>query len=223
MMMMMVEPILPPGRHPNWCFTERMRQQNNPELLNLGYLVHDFAAICRTLKPTSRTVLLDLGASLDFAYHKGVTPAVYLTEIYKKFGIPFDHIYSFEITAMDPKEALSKVPDDWMAAYHWMNVGVETDPQSKFNPWRLLVQGDHNTFDRDDFIVVKLDVDNSKIELELIRQLLNDDELLGLVDQFYFEHHISLTEFWKYSETIQQSLELFQALRQKGIPAHYWV
>jgi hypothetical protein len=56
-----VEPLLPPLRHPRYCFSG-----GRPYLLDLGYLIHDFAASCRKLKPTSRTVLIDMGASLNF-------------------------------------------------------------------------------------------------------------------------------------------------------------
>jgi hypothetical protein len=56
-----VEPLLPPLRHPRYCFPG-----GRPYLLDLGYLIHDFAASCRRLKPTSRTILIDMGASLNF-------------------------------------------------------------------------------------------------------------------------------------------------------------
>jgi hypothetical protein len=56
-----VEPLLPPLRHPRYCFPG-----GRPFLLDLGYLIHDFAASCRRLKPTSRTILIDMGASLNF-------------------------------------------------------------------------------------------------------------------------------------------------------------
>ena len=43
----------------------------------------------------------------------------------------------------------------------------------------------------------------------------------------YFEHHVHLDEiapWWGCSmkETVQESLDLFDGLREKGIPAHFW-
>ena len=86
-------------------------------------------------------------------------------------------------------------------------------------------------FDEDDFVVLKLDIDTPEIELPLARQLLEDKDGVyhKLIDQFYFEHHVHMAEakqFWGQrfmNGTIKESLELFHGLRQKGIPAHFWV
>ncbi|KAL7564584.1 hypothetical protein ACA910_017929 [Epithemia clementina (nom. ined.)] len=84
-----VEPLLPPMRHPNFCTIKKWNY------LNLDYLVHDYAHICRRLKPTSRVVLFDLGASTKFA---GVSSAsLRILQNFGKFGIPFDHIHAFEM------------------------------------------------------------------------------------------------------------------------------
>lgn len=88
-----MEPLLPPFRHSDHCF-----KQTSKTLLDLTFLVHDFGAICRNLKRTSRTVLVDMGASLDFHHADDSVPAVYLTELHRKFGFPFDHIYAYKIT-----------------------------------------------------------------------------------------------------------------------------
>ena len=46
-----------------------------------------------------------------------------------------------------------------------------------------------NNYNKDDFIVVKLDIDTSLIEVPLVYQLVQDERFVCLVDQFYFEHH----------------------------------
>lgn len=210
-----VEPLLPPMRHPKFCNNARKH------LLDLSYLVHDMAAMCRKLKPTSRIVLIDMGASLSF--HGAVdSPAVYLMELYRKFGMPFDHIYAFEMKQSAPKDVFDRVPDHWMPAYHWINVGVSADTESKFNALNLL-----KNFNADDLIVVKLDIDTASIEVPLANQLLQD-ERLKIVDQFYFEHHVYMKEiapWWSSSMkgTVQESLELFSSIRKNGIAAHFWV
>jgi hypothetical protein len=48
-----------------------------------------------------------------------------------------------------------------------------------------------------------------------------------LTDAFYFEHHVFLSElapYWRRTMggSVQQSLELFAAMREKGIASHYW-
>jgi len=211
-----IEPILPPLRHPMLC-------EKRNWLMSLGYLVHDFPSMCRSLKRSSRTVFIDMGASLEF-HGSGTQPAVYLTSLYSRFGIPFDHIYAFEITPIPADRVFKKLPDSMRASYHWMNVGVSADPDSHLNPWNLL----RKHFTKDDFVVVKLDIDTSTVELPLVKQLLEDEELLGLVDQFYFEHHVMLTELkpnWRASMkgSVFDSMTIFQQLRQRGVASHYWV
>ena len=96
----------------------------------------------------------------------------------------------------------------------------------KLNPLHSIL----STFDEDDFIVVKLDIDTAWIEVPLAHQLLKggkDGLYHKLIDQFYFEHHVHLGEMkkkWKQTMegSIKDSLDLFHGLREKGIPAHFW-
>ncbi|CAM9769015.1 unnamed protein product, partial [Heterosigma akashiwo] len=211
-----VEPLLPPMRHPKLCFNKR-------ELMSLDYLVHDFAEMCKGLEATSRTVFIDIGASIFF--HKGgINPALSLVNLYAKFGFKFDHVYAYEITRTEPEELFKHLPSELFAAYHWINVGVELDPSSKLNPWRMV----RENYNENDFVVVKLDIDTPALEHALVIQLLEDDETGKLIDQFYFEHHVNVKEMRRYwrkntDGSIYSSLKLFSDLRGKNIPAHFWV
>jgi hypothetical protein len=212
-----IEPLLPPMRHPNFCL------EGHTHLMDMSYMVHDFAAMCRRLKSTSRTILVDMGASLEF-HGSGTQPAVYLTHLYHKFGFHFDHIYAYEVSPIPPQRVFDQVPEDLLSAYHWINVGVESDPESKLNPLKLLI----DNYNQDDFIVVKLDIDTSAIEVPLVLQLLTDDRYTHLIDEFYFEHHVFLKELarsWGLSMngSLLESLNIFSGLREKGIGAHSWV
>lgn len=86
-------------------------------------------------------------------------------------------------------------------------------------------------YGEDDFVVFKMDVDSNSVELPLARQLLDGGGPNGtyyrLIDQFYFEHHVHLSEMsyaWNttMAGTIKDSLDLFYGLRERGIPAHFW-
>ena len=82
-------------------------------------------------------------------------------------------------------------------------------------------------FSEEDFVVVKLDIDTSSIEVPLAHQLLEDTTYHNLIDQFYFEHHVHLAELapaWgsSMSGTVKDSLQLFHDLRKAGIPTHFW-
>lgn len=143
-----VEPLLPPMRDPEMCFRKG-------KLMSLEYMVHDWKVLCERLTPLTRTAFIDMGASLVFHGAQGITPAVYVLETYKKFGFHFDDVYAYEITRQDPAQVFRIVPEDLFPNYHWINVGVESDPNSKLNPLRMIL----NKYTEDDFVVIKLDID----------------------------------------------------------------
>ena len=214
-----MEPLLPPMRSHKLCDANNFRN-----LMSLDYLVHDFEFMCRKLKPTSKLVLLDLGASLEF--HVGAVPMLSLMKQYEKFGFVFDHIYAFEITKQDPEKVYGTfLPEEYIPSYHWINVGVSKTEDDKLNPLHSIVK----TLHEDDFVVMKLDIDTSSIEVPLARELLKDKDGVysKIVDQFYFEHHVHLGELatnWgsTMDGSVAESLDLFSNLRRKGIPAHFW-
>lgn len=217
-----LEPLLPPLRHPMICKSNEIKMKN---LFNTEFLVHDFEAMCRKLKPHSKRVLIDLGASLKF-HNSGSTPILYLLNLYEKFGFKFDHIYAFEITQTDPNTVYQQLlPEKYMSSYHWINTGVDAEEGHKLNPLHSIIQ----KFHEDDLIVLKVDIDSPHIELPLVMQLLDDKDNIyhSLIDQFYFEHHVhmgDLIAWWKEAVgTTKDSYELFQGLRKKGIGAHSWV
>jgi hypothetical protein len=111
-----VEPLTPPMRSHKFCTSKKA------ELMSMDYLVHDFYTMCRNLKPTSRRVLFDLGASLKF--HRSESPIMSLLSQYERFGFYFDHIYAFEVTFTEPTDIYEKLlPEKYFPAYHWINVG----------------------------------------------------------------------------------------------------
>ena len=107
------------------CFAEQRNETLN--LMSLDYLVHDFEAMCRKLKPTSKRVFIDIGASLSFhlgGEEEDIQPIVTLLETYEKFGFNFDHIYGFEVEFAEPEDVyLEMLPEKYFPSYHWINVG----------------------------------------------------------------------------------------------------
>ena len=73
-----VEPMLPPFRSHKICSSRK-------SLMDMSFLVHDFERMCLQLKPSSKIVLVDMGASL--AFHGGNNnPMLELMDQYEKFG-----------------------------------------------------------------------------------------------------------------------------------------
>ena len=211
-----IEPLLPPMRAIEFC-------KSRYELMSMNYSIHDFETMCHQLKPHSKLILIDMGASLEF--HSKNQPIVHLLDLYEKFGFHFDHIYGFEINMTEPQRVYDLLPEKYVPAYHWINVGVSYGKGHKMNPFYSILR----QFDEDDLIVVKLDIDTPTIEIELAKQLLEDEDGIyaKLIDHFYFEHHVHLGELageWNstMSGSIQDSFNLFQSLKKKGIPAHFW-
>ena len=165
-----IEPLLPPMRHPGLCLEPNVgvNGQKMDVLMSLRYLVHDWAAICRSLKPTSRTVFVDMGASLQFHETSAEpSPALKLLNQYRRMGIVFDHIYAYEVSQASAELVYQQVPPQFRSAFHWINVGVSADPQHIHNPLKLLT----DNFNADDFIVVKLDIDSHGFDKSLERSL----------------------------------------------------
>mgnify|MGYP005846460549 CR=1 FL=1 len=210
------EPIMPPMRHPKFCL------DGASYLLNIQYIVHDFQAMCESLRPTSKTVFVDMGASLMF--HRGQqSPVLDIIDMFQKFGIKFDHIYAYEKTRQNPNHVYNRIPPHLYASYHWMNVGVAAETDSPLNPWNMLLEN----YSEDDLVIVKLDVDTPDLERQLAQQLLDHPQLSKLIDHFYFEHHVNQQELARNwgptKQSVKESLDLFKSLREKGVAAHFWV
>lgn len=222
-----IEPLTTPMRHPDFCFDT----SDKTALMDMKYLIHDFEAMCLSLKPTSRMILIDMGASLSYHTETEVKaetpPIVHLLNLYETFGFHFDHIYGFEVTFTEPNRVFNELlPPKYMASYHWINAGVNPTPGHALNPLDSILR----KYNTDDFVVIKVDIDTADIEVPLVKQLLEDESLHAsgpLVDQLYFEHHVKFKEMapiWRSAMkgSLKDTFDLFHGLRQKGIPAHFW-
>jgi hypothetical protein len=213
-----LEPLLPPFRHPDFCFDPMA-------LMDMGYLIHDFAHFCQfRISRYSRTVFIDMGASLDF-HEDRPSPAMHMIQTYQKFGIPFDHIYGYEVNETNATDVYRTIPSSLLHSYHWYNVGVSADIGSRHNPLTTVL----SHFTSDDFVVVKLDIDTWSIEWPLVSQWIvqHPEEVANRIDVLYFEHHVLLSDMchvWLDSRhgSVLESLQVFTKLRQMGIAAHYW-
>mmetsp|Transcript_27949 Transcript_27949/g.31957 ORF Transcript_27949/g.31957 Transcript_27949/m.31957 type:complete len:407 (+) Transcript_27949:31-1251(+) len=213
-----IEPILPPLRDPKFCGSPKL-----DNIMDMDYFIHDFTAMCQQLKKTSRIILIDMGASPLFHSTEGEhNPAIYLTSLYAKFGMAFDHVYAYELTQIDPTEVYKSLPPNMIASYHWINIGVSADPHSFQNPFKMLLEN----YNEDDLIVVKLDIDANDIELEFLRQIMVNTQLQKLIDQLYWENNsvFGMGSDQEITATLtKKSLEMFTDLRTLGVAVHPWV
>lgn len=173
--------------------------------------------------------LFDAGAS---TYNSGAGGASqsWFVNTYRARGIEFDRIIGWEARPMDPKSQWSTVPDDIKRKTSWYNIPANATVDHADNPLTYIKK----LTKPEDFVVFKLDIDTPQVEVAIVQQILNDAELHTLIDEFYFEHHVTGSPMqwhgWGNLSTVEtplnditDSYELFSYLRTKGIRSHSWV
>jgi hypothetical protein len=172
-------------------------------------------------KGDRKILLFDLGSSY---YGRDVdvseTSTRWFYEYYKRVGVQFDRIIAFEAALLNPTVAWEQLPDDVFPIYSLINSGCAE--KGIFNPWITLKR----LAKLHDYVVVKIDIDSFGIENFLINQVVNDSSIHSLIDELFFEHHVSVREMLRYWRpppgTLQDSYILFTKLRQLGIRMHSW-
>jgi hypothetical protein len=177
-------------------------------------------------KAPSRYILLDAGASL-YAGWKGDQTAVgakWFVDTYARHDITFDHIISFEATQFDAQDIFDSIPPSLFGRYSYYNVPVSPVVGSAYNIWNVLL----HVAKPSDYVVVKLDIDHAPTERVLVEQLLMNKSVLGIVDEFYYEHHVNsraMNPLWRMEHDTQRmshSYSIFEKLRAAGVRAHSW-
>ena len=173
--------------------------------------------------------MFDVGASV---YDSGLggDSQKWFIENYRAKGIEFDHIYGWEAKITEPSEQWNSMPPEIMRKTSRYNIPANSEKDNPNNPWTFV----REITKAEDFVAVKIDIDNPEIEIELVLQLLNDPVLLDLVDEFYFEHHVNGSpmqyqgwgdlRFQNVSHPgVEHSYKIFETLRDRGVRAHSWV
>lgn len=118
------------------------------------------------------------------------------------------------------------VPGAVRAKYQYFNLPVGTDPGEPSHPLQVLKA----VAQPGDYVLFKLDLDNTAVETSIFKAMLRDAELLGLIDEFVFEYHVNFAPMvpaWGQTidpnATLADSFQLFAELRRRGMRAHSWV
>jgi hypothetical protein len=211
------------GRAAPWSDTP-----DNPQSWHMdGFEPSALDAAAKHHPRARQNVLVDMGAS-TFGSWSGDTSAVgaaWMVNRYGRHGMAFDWIVSYEYEKHDPDDIYRTVPPALLPHYIYYNQGVESAPDGKWNPWRIL-RGMGTT--PDDYVVVKLDIDTPDIENPLVDQLMKDPGLQALVDEMFYEHHVNTKAMWPYWRTqgaptiLADTYKNFAFLRSKGVRMHSW-
>lgn len=191
-----------------------------------NYPVHSQPSVAPWLyNDKTRLILIDLGASL---FNGGPDPKVVTTwvgarwfyDYFTRHAMTLDKIVAFEFQKLDTDMYWSQIPDDIIAKLTFINVGVGT--AGALNPWNMLT----TIAKPNDYVFVKLDIDNSPIENELMRQVVENASISSLIDEMFFEMHVNVNEmstFWGPGlGDLQDTYVLFTKLRNLGIRMHSW-
>jgi len=209
-----IEPLAGISRHPLFC------TEGSNYIVNKGYLTVD----CNNYPKGARAFYFDLGAS-SWTQGGGGASQQWVDHVYRSCGVKFTGYYMWEASPMNPGDIFKEIPDDVMPYYHWYNIPAFTGKGAKDNPLTLL-----RILTRpEDYVVVKIDIDNTLVEYEFVAQILADPELLNLVDDFFWEHHVNVQEMYPWwttqydKQTLKDTYELFRKFRNAGVRAHSWV
>lgn len=171
-----------------------------------------------------RLIIIDAGSTTYLHSNSGPSQS-YLIEKYRSLGYTnLERFIAWEVKKYDPEYIFEIVPDNVLPHYQFFNRKCDGIVNSKHNPLTFIKK----LATPQDMVVLKLDVDQKDVELPIVRQILDDPELQGLIDEFFFEHHSDIEELkWAWgtavSGTIVDTYQYFSGMRQKGIRAHSWI
>eukprot|EP01032_Pedospumella_encystans_P013491 gene13491-15528_t len=202
----------------------------NSRLLNeagaaLSVLKNEPSARMKSSRGGGRNFFLDAGTStFDSALFWFVCG-------YLQNNIRFDAIYGWEMTLLEPNNFWTRVPKFLMPYYHFFNTPISAQTDDAQSVMRIIKQ----IASEEDFVSLKLDVDTPEVEIPIVQDLVADEALHRLVDEFFFELHfrceIMMYCGWRDKMPVEHNglkldrphaLQLFTTLRQKGIRAHVW-
>lgn len=144
------------------------------------------------------------------------------TTLYARQCIVFDRIFGWELQEQPPHHWWEDIPPALRGRVTFFNVGVAPEPwhtggddnssaPEMPRPHRSnssdggsvsFIDVLRSTAHQDDLVVVKLDIDNSPIELSIVHEILENPSVTSLIDELFFEFHFAfdahttLYHFW---------------------------
>lgn len=221
-----IEPLGGTARHPfatgtmgdgTVCCCEFGQQATS--MFSVDYiLLHSARQPTFALRNPGRRLLFDVGTSYF------TSSLQWLLCSYRAQAIEFDQVYAWEMQRLDPVFYWSQVPDDLKLSLHLLNVPVSGQRGHADNPLRLI----EALTTVDDFVALKIDIDNTEIEKQILQPILDDPLLTARVDEVFFEYHFQSPFMgplgWgnTHESSLSGALHWFSKFRQAGIRLHFW-
>lgn len=188
------------------------------DILSKEYLLPSYYSALQ--KPI---VYIDAGAS-TFNSGEGGSSQSFFYEFYKKYKqAEYKSWYLWESTEQNITQIYSEIPNDLKEKYHYYNKPIEANINSKDNPLSII-----KLFQKQFYVIFKIDVDNNNVELPIFNYLLKNNEIIP--NEFYYEYHFYqpyMMKWWNkdldYNCSLYCATKKFLHLRKKGIRSHPWV
>lgn len=170
---------------------------------------------------TGKNFLFDLGArTFDIGVglsktNSSLSAQKFLTDAYEDAGLAFDRMLLWEAAPYNASMIWRPVPEKLYPAYQYMNVEA-TDGNNLTNPFNVI----QKICVPDDFVVVKLDIDNPVLESKFLYRLKTDDHLISLIDELFYEWNPVWDVAWS---TMPSAYETLLHFRSRGVRAHGWI
>uniref|UniRef100_A0A7S1I8A8 Uncharacterized protein n=1 Tax=Eutreptiella gymnastica TaxID=73025 RepID=A0A7S1I8A8_9EUGL len=228
-----IEPLAVALRHPHWPCQCRKPDHggrcSKKVLFSTDWLVF---VPPHLYTPVRRAYFFDLGSTY---YDAGVAgEADSLKQFVHKYRtlaeVEFDEIFAWEAKPIPHRSYWNRVDLDMVHKIHFFNSPTSANLTDPMSALRMIVALVHPN----DFVVFKLDIDNSAVEAEIILAILESPALIARIDELFWEHHVqgspTMWAGWggpsnlkgRHS-TLLSSYQLFTRLRQAGIRAHSWI
>ena len=213
-----IEPLTGIGRHPFAAVGCGHSYGHNIDIFDISYIV--LYNNCGR-DSSAKAYLYDMGCSVYKhntiqASAGGSSIPVFMNR-YKSMCISFTKIFGWE-----PKNY-----SNW-----WADVPRDVAPLIEFHNERVTAEKFKSRLlerSTEDFVVVKLDIDNLINEMSIIKVIEHHSHL---IDEFFFEYHYFFdgmdfgwgkSSKFKHVHNVTSAFTLMQKLRKKGIRAHFWV
>jgi len=199
-------------------------------VFSLDFLSFPEIDMVNRLAPSEKRIFFDLGTFNFSSGINGYAPSLkWFMDTYRARGLEFDLIVSWEAQPVNHNEFWRHVPDEYvmrLVYYNFPSSSVPGSPRNVVTQLKARCQ-------KEDYCVLKLDIDDTEVEESIIEQILADRSASELLDELFWEHHVHENPLSRSSwgndalsrtaSTVKDSYQLFTRLRKLGIRAHSWV
>ena len=89
--------------------------------------------------------------------------------------------------AVPRRSFFAEIPSRLKPYYHYFNTYADARLEYGDSPLRHI----REVTKPEDYVLLKLDVDNTDVEEAIVQSLLANPDIIALIDEFFWEHHVN--------------------------------